>query len=173
MARGALGSIGPLEHRYSRDGNPVHVWNAIFQHDIATRILGGKLELAPWILANLVTAAGLIIGRAVAYPETVRTRKPKPQKNPDGTTTRYGSSYGGLSGAGRKTALLEALGFAVESGKTNPLAVARREEDELEFLRKYEKLRQDHLSVDDALARLKDLTVLAGVNDPKAKLRRI
>lgn len=125
-AEGALASAEALEVIYLEDRNPVHVWDAIVQIHYASPILDIPIQLPPWVLAYLITAASEIMGRAVAHPSGNRHRPKAPIKNPDGTMTRFSDSYAGLTAAQRRDVVLEALGFMGPRGR-NPIAQARRD----------------------------------------------
>jgi hypothetical protein len=166
----ALASVPELERLYLKDGNPIHVWDAILQIISAMLVLGKPKSFPPWILANLYCATLEIMGKAVAYPSGDRHAPTETTRNPDGTTHVYSDYFRGLTAAQRCDVVMEALRFKGASG-SNLLAQAHRDLNAELSLRQIEIQTSRGLSV-TAAARTVNDPRLNMSNDPARKVRR-
>ena len=172
-----------LKRRYLNDRNAVRVWDAIMQLHFSAQVQARPLILPDWILAYLVTAAEGIMGRAVnieeapleagRYGRKVRKSKiPEPERNLDGSVTRYSDWYGGATAPERVEMANEALGFKTTQGGANPFLMAHRDIKDEEALSLTNALRREGLTMKAAAEQIDD-PQFKKAGDRTRKLRRI
>ena len=183
IADGLPAVVGALEQEYLRDGNPVHVWNAIVQLHLEAVVKAKQLVLPNWILAYLVQGAQGIMGTAVNRPSLPqagsdmgkkirKSRTPSPERRPDGSTHFYSDWFGGCTASERLKLANQALGFTNGQGSLNAFELAHRLEQERELLRSANAVKRAGATDTDAVEQVRS-DALRRAGDKVRKLRTV
>ena len=181
LADGLPAVVRSLEQEYLRDGNPVHVWNAIMQLHFEAVVKSKQLALPNWVLAYLVSAAQAIMGAAVSRPSLPqagpykgkkirKSRTPPAERKPDGTTHSYSDWFGGCTANERLKLANQALGFTKGQGTLNAFELAYRREQEQQMLRTANAVKRDGVTDKEAVEQVNS-DALKRAGDKVRKLR--
>lgn len=152
-------TLESLRARYLRDRNPVLVWIAIQNIELATRYQGSAVAFPPRVLAYLFTAAAGIGGMAASWPA----------ESSDPNAMVEGSSF---NKAEQRTGFaMIALGFKPSRG-SNPLLTSYRNYKNSLVLREVAKSVQSGCSEREAAEKINDAS-LRSVHHKSQKLRRM